>query len=583
MTASSAQGSFSNLGKLTNQAIKSIAQGVLWRLSMVVPQHRMSAPRSVIATPVSPRTGNPDKGFEIYRGRFQLAGETINTGAKLPFLCDASRAWNAELHSFSWLADLSAAGSELQRAQGRALLGDWIDNRETHHPVARDLGTTARRLLNLIVNSRFLLERAGEEFERQYFVSLGRHIRWLQKRLPFAMSSRAKLDGMIALAYAAVCLDNGVRFRDAVFQNLCKEVELQLLPDGGHVSRNGQTLVEILLDLLPLTELIERQRIEPPAKLYSAIDRAIPTVRMLCHGDGGLAAFNGVGSAMRGGVRAILDRDEVGGKPVSYAKHTGYARLNHRKTNALVDCGVPPAAAFATRAHVSALAFELSEGPQRIIINCGEPPVAMSGWAQMVRTTAAHSTAILSDRPSAKSFDHEYLTRLLGGPVHWGLQSVECELDRHETGSILCARHTGYARSLGLVHERTLFLNSDGCNLRGEDSFLAPDVRSKHSADANFAIRFHLHPSVKATLSQDQTTAMLLLPDRSGWHFSAKGARLSLEDSVYLVDRPSPQRTLQIVLSGFAARGHKVNWAFKKLEKQVRESTTTPDLPELLL
>lgn len=76
---------------------------------------------------------------------------------------------------------------------------------------------------------------------------------------------------------------------------------------------------------------------------------------------------------------------------------------------------------------------------------------------------------------------------------------------------------------------------------------------------------------------------MLLLPDRSGWHFSAKGARLSLEDSVYLVDRPSPQRTLQIVLSGFAARGHKVNWAFKKLEKQVRQSTTTPDLPELLL
>ena len=91
------------------------------------------------------------------------------------------------------------------------------------------------------------------------------------------------------------------------------------------------------------------------------------------------------------------------------------------------------------------------------------------------------------------------------------------------------------------MHERALWLSPDGLNLRGEDNFVPVADTSRRTANhQSYAIRFHLHPSVKATLSQDQNSAMLLLPDRSGWRFSAKGARLSLEDSVYLVDRPNP-------------------------------------------
>jgi len=138
-------------------------------------------------------------------------------------------------------------------------------------------------------------------------------------------------------------------------------------------------------------------------------------------------------------------------------------------------------------------------------------------------------------------------------------------------------------RPLGLVHERTLWLSSDGLNLRGEDGFLSPDADAKSGDTPEFALRFHLHPSIKVTLSKDRGSAMLLLPDRSGWHFSARGAQLALADSVYLVDRPVPHRTVQIVLSGPALAGHSVKWALKKLEKQVRSSTRTIRSPELPL
>lgn len=583
MSARTIQTSNTTLSSAFSQAAVSLLHTALGRASLLLPPPRAITPSEVVVVPEPMRGGNPDLGREIYRGHYSLAGETVTTGAVLPFRCAASKAWHQQLHTFSWLSDLKAGGSELQRAQARSLIGDWIKTRESHNRVAWQMDTTARRLLNLMYNCTFLLDQAGEQFETIYFVSLGRHIRWIQRRLPFAPAGRGKLDAAIALSYAAVCLDTGPKFRDGAFQALSRELAAQILTDGGHISRNGQVLVDVLLDLLPLARIIERLGVELPQHLCNSIDRAVPMARMLCHGDGGLAAFHGVSSAKRGAIRAILDHDEIGGKPVAFAAYSGYGRLLHGRTNVIVDCGVPPVPSFASQAHASTLALELSEGLQRIVVNCGEPTAHMPDWAKLVRATAAHSTASIADRPSTRFVENPLVRRFLGGPVHWGLEEVNCRVDRHEGGTLLVASHDGYARSHGLLHERALWLSPDGLNLRGEDNFVVAGERGLRAGGQHYAIRFHLHPSVKATLSQDQNTAMLLLPDRSGWRFSVKGARLSLEDSVYLVDRPTPQRTLQIVLSGHAAEDHKVIWAFKKLAKQAKSHSEQEDAPELPL
>ena len=57
-----------------------------------------------------------------------------------------------------------------------------------------------------------------------------------------------------------------------------------------------------------------------------------------------------------------------------------------------------------------------------------------------------------------------------------------------------------------------------------------------------FVLRFHLHPTVDASLQQDGETALLRLPSGSGWRLRAEGARISLEDSIYL-GRGEPRRT----------------------------------------
>ena len=120
-----------SVGSATRQAARTVAQAVAARVSRLIPSQRLVIPSSVNGKCDSLRKGNPDKGFEIYRGCFDLGGQVVNAGAKLPFACEAGDAWHRALHRFAWLADLSAAGSELQRAQARVLLSDWISNRET--------------------------------------------------------------------------------------------------------------------------------------------------------------------------------------------------------------------------------------------------------------------------------------------------------------------------------------------------------------------------------------------------------------------------------------------------------------------
>jgi uncharacterized heparinase superfamily protein len=152
-----------------------------------------------------------------------------------------------------------------------------------------------------------------------------------------------------------------------------------------------------------------------------------------------------------------------------------------------------------------------------------------------------------------------------------------------EHGSVICARHTAYAKAFGLVHERQLFLDTNGIDLRGEDRLVpvvpAPDV----PLDPAFAIRFHLHPSIKATLSRDGACVMLLLPNKVGWRFSARGGRLSLETSIYLPDSKSARPTQQIVICGVAGRPDRVLWAFKRIKTAARprsqEGQCAPELP----
>jgi uncharacterized heparinase superfamily protein len=82
-------------------------------------------------------------------------------------------------------------------------------------------------------------------------------------------------------------------------------------------------------------------------------------------------------------------------------------------------------------------------------------------------------------------------------------------------------------------------------------------------------VRFHLHPSVKASRLSDGRGVMLVLPNRDVWTFEALDDKVDLEDSVFLAGNDGPRRTAQIVIRQNSRRGPSIRWSFVR-------STTSP-------
>src|ERR1700682_4912171 len=125
----------------------------------------------------------------------------------------------------------------------------------------------------------------------------------------------------------------------------------------------------------------------------------------------------------------------------------------------------------------------------------------------------------------------------------------------------------------------------DGSRLGGEDKGSAAAGRGIKGNEDDYAVRFHLHPAVKASWLSDARGVMLVLPNRDVWTFEALDDRVELEDSVFLAGNDGPRRTAQIVLRQDWRHAPTTRWTF--LRSSASASATTarrnarrePELP----
>ena len=133
---------------------------------------------------------------------------------------------------------------------------------------------------------------------------------------------------------------------------------------------------------------------------------------------------------------------------------------------------------------------------------------------------------------------------------------------------VLRATHDGYAERFGIVHERFVSLSADGNKLDGEDVFLpAGGTMMPEDAEDYFAIRFHLHPGVRASRLSDGRGVVLLMPNRDIWNLDTHEDVVAVEESVYLAGQDGPRRTTQIVIYGQARGRQRVHWTLSHVRQ----------------
>ena len=519
-------------------------------------------PERVLIAPPDLRLADPQIALEIYYGRYPLSGHMVETGGQSPFQVEVpDRGWRKSLHGFRWLRHMRAAGTELAAANARALVSDWIALHGGRiDGVAWEPGTTAKRIISWLQHSSVVLQGAEFPFYRAFLKSLAVQIRYMRATVAEMPDGKDRLRARIALAFAALSLPAPPTALRAATRNLSEELDRQILPDGGHISRNPMVVLEILADLLPLRQTYANQAETPPAALMGAIDRMLPALRFFRHQDGSLARFNGMGVTIHDRVVAILRHDDAAGSPLLHAPYSGYERLSMDDVTVIADTGATPPVAVSGAAHAGCLSFEMSSGRQHFIVNAGIDTFGAVEFRPLARATAAHSTATVNDTSSARFSYSPRVSDMLGSPLIGGPQNVPCQRidDRERQGFV--AHHDGYAARFGILHERQMVLTGNGNALYGRDRFLHPGGGPIRNDGRDFiAVRFHVHPDV--IVGHDERGQLVLAADGGDhWRFACDAVDPEIEESIFFAGLGGPRRSRQIVLQFRASDLPEVRW-----------------------
>lgn len=508
--------------------------------------------------------GDANRGARLMGGEFDSLGTINRLECEPESACGwepeaGPVAWRAAAHGFAWLRDLRALGTDAARTRARDLAEDWLA-RGADQDLAQAPEVAAARVSAWLGHWDFLAATADDGFRKRLLVRLAQDSRGVVASLPAEAMHRGALVTLKGAIAAAVALDEESWMTRAL-RFLPGELERQFHPDGGHVERSPAQQMLAVQDLIEIRNLLHGAEINPPALLATVLERAGQALRLFRHGDGGLAQFNGTREEGAGLVDLVLTQGQARGRAPMLLDETGFHRLQAGRTLVIADAAAPPpgrsrdAASGLPRgadrfAHAGTLSFEMSVGRDRVIVNCGAAPAAEPAWRDALRATAAHSTLILADTNSSELKDEGL-----------GRRPERVEQERQEANGAqwLEASHDGWRKSFGAVHRRRLYLAETGDDLRGEDIIEMAEPNARPPA---FTLRFHLHPGVTTKLEEEDGAVLLRLPSGQSWRLRAKGARVTVEDSLYLGGEP--RRNSQVVLAAEPSEDT-VQWAITRV------------------
>ena len=532
-----------------------------WRTPLHNGRLKGKVPLRLLAVPQDPLKGSMARGQSLRVGKFHYHGfEQPFDGLDYQKLT-LPPALTDYIHRFDWLRDLASATNRSEGAPVAAQIADaWLvaNGMKTREPAWR-VDNCAWRLLNMAAGSPFLLTSTDPIYRSRVINHFARVARHLDQSAPRAQSHFAKSVGWAGVVAASLLLPDG-KARRAVGENgLAEALRATIFPDGGVVSRSPVQLMELIGLLSLLKQCYDARDEMVPAFLADALGRAVPALLGLTHADGGLGAWQGSAHIAAEQIEALVAASEVRARPHRQALDWGYQRVSAGKSVLLLDAGPPPLARQSASGCASTLAFELSHGGQRIIVNCGGAALVgatiPAALARGLRTTAAHSTLCINDTNSTAI--------LPGGQLGKGVVEVGLERRDVDSATRIEASHDGYVRSFGYNHSRLLILRSDGMELRGEDT-LVPQGKPKDGTPVH--VRFHLGPEIEITPTDNKQTALLRMADGSNWAFAAAGGTLSIDDSLWVDEEGRPHPTRQLVIAADTGKGGlTIGWQLRHL------------------
>jgi uncharacterized heparinase superfamily protein len=484
----------------------------------VRPANAPHAKRGFVCCPPDVWQGDISRGHDMmgFVSKTPVAGlRTLMSPAGL-------RDLRLDFHTFDWVHDLRAVGSNEARTSATTLINAWVYASPQANALIGNAECTTRRLLRLIGCYAFYAPALNDDTRTALYTSVLDQSRDLKRQLKMTHDRTDQF--FAALGIAAVALATGDPSTGTHLKTLHKTIDRIILNDGGPSTRRPDDLPEILRGLIDLRHIIDAARLPLPAFIAHAIDRVVPALQFFRLGDNKLAAFHGGRAGQAAPITDIIRHTRVQAGTPATLSHTGFERLATDTMIAIIDAG-----RMGPGHHASTTAFELSVGKARVIVGCGQHETDPT-WQELLAATSAHSTLTLDHQDN------------MTGKDPYDVDITRAYVPGGETVTIT---HTGYMARNGFTHTRALTASPNPTVLVGVDT-VATSIPPLNPVD--ITVRFHLHPSVTPTLVDDGGRVELDLHNGTWCSFECDDGTLCIEDSIYLAETGRPQKTKQIVI-----------------------------------
>jgi uncharacterized heparinase superfamily protein len=394
-----------------------------------------------------------------------------------------ARLWTYNLHYFD---DLLAAGGPERAGWHYDLIQRWVRENPPLQGAGWEPYPLSRRAVNWIIASL-----SGVELPPEADESLAVQARVLRRSLEHHLRGNHLFVNAKALIFLGCFFerDEAEDWLKTGLRLMAREMDEQILADGGHFELSPMyhaLLLEDVLDLVQLSSVFPQALTRSRAGWRDKAGAMLDWLAAMSHPDGEIGLFNDATFHEARNLAALtryaealdiaVPQPEQGSK---WLKASGYIRLARNPWTVLLDTAAVGPDYIPGHGHADTLSFELSLGAERIVTNGGTSTYESNELRAAERGTASHATVEIGGRNSSEvwaSFRVGRRARPSG---------VTFSPESNQAGG----RHDGYRFLPGRpTHERLIGIEANTVHIN--DTITGA---GEHSVVA----RFPLHPLVR--------------------------------------------------------------------------------------
>ena len=460
-----------------------------------------------------------------------------------------------KMHSFDWLSDFRVVGGIELLKKSRVLILNWDKCKINLSAHTWQEILVARRMINLSTNFNFYAASADNKFRKKITDMISFHFRFLNSLIKFE-KEKFEIDIEITKSILALSkLFKNENYFKEITLLILEQIRYQINANGFHKSINVNEQARFIHQLIEIKNIFLYYKENSPQLIEDTINDMTSLLKNFFHRDNSLALFNGSNNSNFQYVSAVsLMQKDIKTKKLFNIKD-GIVVIEAEKSKIFFDITRPNSRQLNRKLHSGTLSFELSNGSDKIITNCGSSEKYVGKNQIFFRYSAAHSTIIINNTNIAELSEKNSYKRIP--------ENLKIFAEEDENWLIVSGSHDGYIKNFSISTKRTLKINKNGKIIKGTDQIF----RIKNNKNIiNFQIRFHLMPECSSVVTNDNKTIIIKSKNGVAWYFKSLKNQLSLKNSVYMGSGISPIETKQIVVSGSTSSiKENIDWSLDRI------------------